>query len=118
MRQRSLGTSGLLVPEVGMDAGAPIRAGLDEDAAVALLHHPDPDELARDELPEFLTGQVAAGKLRAWGAAFTPAPAGAPEAPHPEEPGQAALRELRLPAVAVRYNLASQDPGRALLDAA
>ena len=222
MRQRTLGTSSLLVPEVGFDAGAPVRAGLDEGAAVALLHqaidlgvtfldsaptdgsdgqgewllgrvararradrerlvlatkagyrpapspwagpgkgrrpalrvpprgaleqdfgaaallasidrslarlgepidllmvhNPDPDELARDELPGFLDGQVAAGKLRAWGAAFGPAPPGAPPAPHPEEPGQAALRELRLPAVAVRYNLASQDPGRALLDAA
>ena len=81
-------------------------------------HNPDPDELGRDELADFLNGQVAAGKLRAWGAAFTPAPPGAPPAPHPEEPAQVALRELRLPAVAVRYSLAAQDPGRALLDAA
>ena len=225
MRHRTLGTSGLRVSEVGYDVAAPIRAGLDEDEAVALLHqaidlgvtfldtaptdgpdgqgewllgrvararradrdqlvlatkagyrpvaspwaaperrgrqtwgvrlrpadsleqdlnprallasidqslarlgaepidllwvhNPDPDALGHDELATFLHGQVAAGKLRAWGAAFTPAPPGAPPAPHPEEPAQVALRELRLPAVAVRYSLAAQDPGRALLDAA
>jgi aryl-alcohol dehydrogenase-like predicted oxidoreductase len=225
MRHRTLGTSGLRVSEVGYDVAAPIRAGLDEDEAVALLHqaidlgvtfldtaptdgpdgqgewllgrvararradrdqlvlatkagyrpvaspwaaperrgrqtwgvrlrpadsleqdlsqrallasidqslarlgaepidllwvhNPDPDALGRDELATFLHGQVAAGKLRAWGAAFTAAPPGAPPAPHPEEPAQVALRELRLPAVAVRYNLVARDPGRALLDAA
>jgi 1-deoxyxylulose-5-phosphate synthase len=227
MRQRSLGSSGLRVSQVGFDVAAPIRAGLGEDEAVALLHqaidlgitfldaaptadpgasagpegqgewllgrvararradrerlvlatkagyrpaagpwaaperrgavrlrpsgtlehdlrppvllasidrslarlgaepidllwvnNPDPDALGRDELADFLNGQVAAGKLRAWGAAFTPAPPGAPPPPHPEAPGQVALRELRLPAVAVRYNLVDPDPGRALLDAA
>jgi aryl-alcohol dehydrogenase-like predicted oxidoreductase len=225
MRHRSLGSSGLRVPEIGLDVAAPIRAGLDEDEAVAQLHqaidlgitfldtaptdgpdgqgewllgrvararrtdrdqlvlatkagyqpaaspweapgrraaagqrrlrragtleqdlsprallasidqslarlgaepidllwvhNPGPDTLeGADELAGFLNGQVAAGKLRAWGAAFTPAPPGAPPVPHPEEPAQIALRELRLPAVAVRYNLVDQDPGRALLDAA
>jgi 1-deoxyxylulose-5-phosphate synthase len=218
MRHRTLGGSGLRVSEIGLDVAAPIRAGLDEDEAVALLHHAvdlgitfldaaptdeqaewllgrvvrarrsDRDQLVlatkagyrpaaspwaapdrrasvrlrpagtleqdlgqrallssidrslarlgepidllwvhnpgldalegADELVGFLDGQVAAGKLRAWGAAFTPAPQGAPPAPHPEEPAQVALRELRLPAVAVRYNLIDRDPGRALLDAA
>jgi aryl-alcohol dehydrogenase-like predicted oxidoreductase len=69
-----------------------------------LLHYPGMDAIESDELFEFLDGQVAKGKIRAYGVALGPGPGWADE-------GAAALGERRVAAVEAVYNVAERSPG-------
>ena len=69
-----------------------------------LLHHPGMDAIESDELFEFLDGQVAKGKIRAYGVALGPGPGWADE-------GAAALGERRVAAVEAVHNVAERSPG-------
>jgi aryl-alcohol dehydrogenase-like predicted oxidoreductase len=69
-----------------------------------LLHYPGMDAIESDELFEFLDGQVAKGKIRAYGVALCPGPGWADE-------GAAALGERRVAAVEAVYNVAERSPG-------
>jgi aryl-alcohol dehydrogenase-like predicted oxidoreductase len=62
------------------------------------------DAIESDELFEFLDGQVAKGKVRAYGVALGPGPGWADE-------GAAALGERRVAAVEAVYNVAERSPG-------
>jgi aryl-alcohol dehydrogenase-like predicted oxidoreductase len=72
-----------------------------------LLHHPDMDALASEELFEFLEAQVDKGKVRHVGVALGPGPGWGDE-------GAVALQERRVAAVETVYNVAEQQPGRDL----
>jgi aryl-alcohol dehydrogenase-like predicted oxidoreductase len=72
-----------------------------------LLHHPDLDAIASDELFELLEAQVGKGKIRHYGVLLGPGPGWGDE-------GAAALQERRVAAVETVYNVAEQSPGRDL----
>jgi aryl-alcohol dehydrogenase-like predicted oxidoreductase len=87
-----------------------LRLGL-EPIDLWQLHHPGAAAIESDELFEFLDGQIAKGKIRAYGVALGPGAGWADE-------GVAALRERRVAAVRTRYSVFERDPGRELAAAA
>ena len=75
------------------------------------LHNPRMDVIERDELWIWLDEQVRKGKIRYYGVALGPAIGWLDE-------GVAAMRERRVAAVQMIYNILEQDPGRDLLKVA
>jgi aryl-alcohol dehydrogenase-like predicted oxidoreductase len=82
------------------------RLGL-EPVDLWLLHHPGMDAVESDELFQFLDQQVEKGKIRHYGVALGPGTGWGEE-------GAAAMRDRRVAAVETVYNVAEQEPGRAL----